>query len=113
MATAKMSLEEMLLERLEKTTDPATKSEIMRRLELVQFMDARYAERDRFLEQIASDTRKCSAEQTSRLSHDLLLQELRHWLVLGKSCTSKHAMARIQGEASQVLGQIIASIWAS
>jgi hypothetical protein len=109
--TEEMSLEEMLLERIERTTDPATKTEIMKRLELSQFMNARYADRNQFLEQIKSEACKHPAKDISKLSHEVLLHELQTWLRLSQGCESKHAMAKIQIEASQVLGQIIASMW--
>ena len=106
-------LSEMLLERLERETDPDVKAEVMKRLELSRFMYSLVEDREKLLEQIISEARQASEHNPSTLSPEELLKELHLSLALAKACKSKFAMKKIQQEASQVVGEIIACLWAA
>jgi hypothetical protein len=109
-----LSLSDMLLERLEKTTDSAVKSQIMKRLELCQFMESLDADRDRFLKQIRSDAVECSNREPFAVESDeVLLRKLRQVLGVNKQCRSKHEMALVKRQASLVLAEVIVSIWSA
>jgi hypothetical protein len=109
--TEKMSLSDMLLERLENTTDPVVKSQIMKRLELCQFMASLNVDRDRFLEQIRSDAVECSNREPFAIrSDEVLLRKLQQVLSVSKHCQSKHEMALVKRQASLVLAEVIVSL---
>lgn len=111
--TEEVSLEEMLLDRVERETDPEEKAEIMRRLQLSQFMDARYSELDSFLEQIRLNARDRSKKQGSPMPDQQMLDELSECFILIRVCKSQFAMGKLQEQAGKVLGRIISSIWAA